>query len=249
MVSHHFTRDALIEANTDADGELNASIRDMVATNAPVIEKVLEDDRFSDGAPLSERDRARFRQFLEDGELLDREYRRIDPLYPSVTFGDSVVIHQGNREVHLLHLGRANTAGDIVMWLPGEKIVAAGDIVVRPTPYGFGSYPREWAATLERIKALGYETLVPGHGDIQTDTDYVDLLIETLTLVADQIKTLVAEGLTEEEATERLDFSAVEARFTGGDAFLAGRFKSWFKRPIAQAAYRIETGESPQVIE
>lgn len=245
VVSHHFTRKALIRSNEDESGELKASIRDMVTTNAPAIEKLLENDAFSDGRPLSEHDRARFRQFLDDAEFLDREYRRIDPLYPDVTFDREFVIHQGSREVHLLHLGRGNTAGDIVLWLPAERIVAAGDLVVRPTPYGFGSYPREWAGTLEKVKALDYRVLVPGHGDIQRDTAYVDLLIETLTLVADQMEALVAQGLKEEEAVERLDFSAVEERFTGGDAFLAGRFLSWFKRPIGQAAWRVANGQSP----
>lgn len=246
VVSHHFTRSALIKSNTDGEtGELKASIRDMVAANAPAIEKLLEDDAFSDGRPLSEHDRVRFRQFLADAELLEREYRRIDPLYPDVTFDREFVIHQGDREVHLLHLGRGNTAGDIVMWLPAERIVAAGDLVVRPTPYGFGSYPREWAATLEKVKALDYRVLVPGHGDIQRDTQYVNLLIGTLNLVADQMEELVAEGVPEEEAVERLDFSPVEERFTGGDAFLAGRFLSWFKRPIAQAAWRVANGQSP----
>lgn len=189
------------------------------------------------------------RQYLADAPILDGEYRRIEPVYPTTTFTDSLVIHQKNREVHVLHLGRGNTAGDIVMWLPAERIVATGDMVVRPTPYGFGSYPREWAQTLRRLMELDFQVLVPGHGDIQRDTRYVGLLIETLELVAGQMDALVAEDLTEDEAIERVDFSAVEERFTGGDAFLAGRFLGWFKIPIARAAYKIARGEPPENIQ
>lgn len=249
IVSHHYTRDALMRANTGEDGELREGIRNTVDNNLPAISALLEAGEFDDGTPLTDRDRERLRQFVDDAELLDREYKRIDPVYPTDTFEKRFVIHLGDREIHLLHLGKGNTAGDIVMWLPKEEIVAAGDLVVRPTPYGFGSYPREWAQTLRELKALGFETLIPGHGDIQSDSAYVDLLIETLDLVADQMRALVAEGVSEEETPGRLDFSSVEERFTGGDAFLARRFDVWFKQPIARAAYRIETGGSPEVIE
>lgn len=246
IVSHPFTRDAMIRANTDEDGNFREGIRETVPNNLPAIEELLEADQHADGTPFTERDRQRFRQFIDDAELLDREYKRIDPAYPSDTFDQRFVIHHADREIHLLHLGKGNTAGDVVLWLPGEKIVAAGDLVVRPTPYGFGSYPRQWAETLRRLEGLDYEILIPGHGDLQRDSRYVDLLIETLGLVADRMSTLVADGLDEEEAIEALDLSGVEERFTGGDAFLAKRFEVWFKRPIAQAAYRIETGGRPE---
>ncbi|WP_223115387.1 hypothetical protein [Luteimonas suaedae] len=97
------------------------------------------------------------------------------------------------------------------------------------------------------MKALDFAILVPGHGDIQHDAAYADLLIEAFELVAVQIKPLIAEGLDEEAAVARLDFSSVEPRFTEGDEFLAGRFDAWFKRPIGRAAYRVESGDSPEV--
>ena len=52
----------------------------------------------------------------------------------------------------VLFLGRVNTEGDAVVWLPKERIVFAGDIVVQPLPYGFGSSPTEWLDTLERAR-------------------------------------------------------------------------------------------------
>ncbi|MEX0298448.1 MAG: MBL fold metallo-hydrolase, partial [Kordiimonas sp.] len=93
-----------------------------------------------------------------------------------VTFENKMVLHHGERTIELLHLGRANTDGDIVVWLPKEKIVATGDIVVRPTPYGFFSYPADWADTIENIKALEFATLVPGHGPVLKDNVYLDKL-------------------------------------------------------------------------
>lgn len=245
IVSHAYTRDALIRSNaTDLD-QTRAAVEALV----PTINEYLGKNAFPDGTALTATDRARYRQFLDDAPLIDREYKRIDPVYPNLTFDESFTIYLGNRTVELKRLGNSNTAGDIVMWLPEEKILASGDIVVRPTPYGFGSYPREWAESLRKIKALNYALLIPGHGDLQRDAAYVDLLIETFDLIAEQMAALVAAGLSEEEAVQKVDFSSVEPRFTGGDPFLAIRFNVWFKQPIAQAAYRVEKGDSPEIIQ
>jgi len=249
IISHPYTRDTLIRANNDPEGNFREGIRDSIGTNVEVVTDILEAGEFEDGRPLTAGERAWYHRFLADAAVLEGEYKRIEPVYPTATFSDTLVIHQGNREVQLLHLGRGNTAGDVVMWLPEERIVATGDMVVRPTPYGFGSYPREWADTLRRVKALDYRILIPGHGDVQRDARYIDLLIETLESVAAQAETMVNEGIPEEEAVARLDLSDFKERFTGGDAFLASRFESWFRRPIAEAAHRIAAGRPPEDIQ
>lgn len=236
IISHPYTRDALRQR----DPEAVERVRTAMERNLPGVTSLLANDT------LPALDRARFQAFVDDAGIIEREYRRLQPAHPTVTFDQRVVIDLGNRTVELLHLGKGNTAGDVVLWLPEERIVATGDLVVRPTPYGFGSYPREWAETLRRLKALDFRILIPGHGDLRHDARYVDLLIETLDLVADQMQQLVARGLEIDTAVARLDFSSVEERFTGGDPFLAGRFRVWFKEPIGRAAYRVAQGGPPE---
>lgn len=236
IVSHPYTREALKQRDSGAVGRVRTSVERQL----PGIAALLATDT------VSAADRPRLQAFVDDGAIIEREYQRLEPAHPTVTFDQRLVLDLGNRTVELLHLGKGNTAGDVVLWLPEERVVATGDLVVRPAPYGFGSYPREWAETLRRVRALGFRTLIPGHGDIQYDSRYVDLLIETLELVADQMQRLVAEDLDLETAVERLDFSSVEERFTGGDPFLAGRFRVWFKDPIGRAAYRVARGEAPE---
>lgn len=238
VVAHRNTRDELIARNPGAEARVHAGTGEV---RASLSERLAGDD------PMSARERQRLSQFIEDGELLDREYARIRSVTPTLTFEDSLNLPSGERTVQLLHLGRGNTAGDIVLWLPDERIVATGDLVVRPTPYGFGSYPAHWGETLRRVQALDYALLIPGHGDFQRDAGYVDLLIETMDLVTEQMTALVAEGADQETATAQLDFASVEPRFTDGDAFLAERFAAWFKRPIARAAYLQAIGESPEI--
>lgn len=234
VIAHPYTREALLERSPPALERIQSStVRERNMESAEALMAAPENREWAE-------------RFVEDMDIMDREYKRIEPAYPTMTFERRLVLHSGRRTVELLHLGKGNTAGDIVMWLPSERIVATGDMVVRPTPYGFGSHPAEWARSLAALKDLDYTVLIPGHGDLQRDTGYVDLLIETLNLVVGQTEALVAEGLDEEEVASRLDFTSVEPRFTGGDAFLAGRFSAWFKRPIARSAFRIASGESPE---
>lgn len=85
-------------------------------------------------------------------------------LAPDVGFDRELAIDLGGREVRLMHLGRGNTAGDAVCWLPIEKLLVAGDLLDHPVPYLGGGYPVEEVATLEAVARLGADTIVPGHG-------------------------------------------------------------------------------------
>ncbi len=61
------------------------------------------------------------------------------------------------------------------MYLPKEKIVVAGDLVVYPIPYIYDGYPSEWIQTLQNLAQLDADTIVPGHGPIMHDKTYLFL--------------------------------------------------------------------------
>ena len=122
--------------------------------------------------------------------------------------------------------------------MPDERIVATGDIVVAPSPFAFNVAPRRWAATLRAIRQLDYAALVPGHGAVQRNTDYVDLLIETAETIADQRDALVANGVATDDIPDRLDFSAFEERFTGGDAYVKVFYENYMVQAFSAAAVK-----------
>ncbi|HSG98662.1 MAG TPA: MBL fold metallo-hydrolase [candidate division Zixibacteria bacterium] len=238
VIGHAFTRAAMTGPRMDY-----ARKKDRVAGYITQFQTALDSGVDLNGDPLVDFTREWLERFLRDADLVDREYRRSEITPPTITFRDSLVIHSGGRRIEALFLGEANTAGDIVLWLPQEKIVAAGDMVVYPTPYGFSVPPRPWAAALKRLKALNFEILVPGHGDIQYDSRYLDLLIETAESIADQRDNMIADGLDTAQVKERLDFSHFEERFTRGDPIRAYRFRTWFTEPFRAAAIKALTGE------
>ncbi|NVJ97321.1 MAG: MBL fold metallo-hydrolase [Alphaproteobacteria bacterium] len=160
-----------------------------------------------------------------------------------ITFKDRIALKRGKRTIELLFLGKANTDGDAIIWLPEEKIVITGDVVVRPTPYGFYSYPREWAGTLDNIKALGFKTLVPGHGRVMHDSRYVDTLAAMFRDITAQAKAAVEGGADSAEAVQAaIDFSKHEQAIAGDDPLFRDLFNVWFKTPISVSAYKDAKG-------
>ena len=90
--------------------------------------------------------------------------------WPTATFTGRFTIDLGGGrgDLVLQYCGRGHTEGDIVAWLPAQKILFAGDLVeAQAALYTGDAFHREWAAgTLDRVAALGAETLIGGRGAV-----------------------------------------------------------------------------------
>jgi glyoxylase-like metal-dependent hydrolase (beta-lactamase superfamily II) len=85
--------------------------------------------------------------------------------WPTMVFDGPLTLYMGGLEVQILHPGPGHTKGDTVVWIPQEKVLFSGDLV----EYNAGVYTgdaqlAEWPATLEALRKLGAEKLVPGRG-------------------------------------------------------------------------------------
>jgi glyoxylase-like metal-dependent hydrolase (beta-lactamase superfamily II) len=186
--------------------------------------------------------RARYRRMLDDNRRAIGDYRGTHLVEPTRTFTDELLLDDPVRPVRLIHPGRANTDGDAIAWLPRERIVVTGDIVVAPTPYGFFSFPEDWIGTIGRIKALDFARLVPGHGEPMSDAAYLDRLIGTLEDVRAQVGPLARQGLSLEEVRERVDFSA-QSEIFGDTPRNRALFEAFWLTPITESAWREARGE------
>jgi glyoxylase-like metal-dependent hydrolase (beta-lactamase superfamily II) len=162
---------------------------------------------------------------------------------PGESFADRMVIEDSVAPAEIAFLGRANTDGDAVVWLPRQRVLVTGDIVVSPIPFGFGSYPESWSGVLERLKAYDFATLVPGHGRAMQDRAYLDRLIGLIAEMRRQTAPLAAEGLSLEDVRARTDFSAQAAAFTGGSPWLGRWFNAYWTQPFVASAYKEARGE------
>ncbi|MCW8976828.1 MAG: MBL fold metallo-hydrolase [Sedimenticola sp.] len=119
--------------------------------------------------------------------------------WPTLTFESSMTLWMGKRRVELMHVGRGHTKGDIVVWLPEEKILFSGDLVeFGATPYTGDAYLTDWPQTLANVRALGAEKLVPGRGDALTTPETVEAAIsgtqDFLTQMFENVKKGRSEG-------------------------------------------------------
>jgi len=101
--------------------------------------------------------------------------------WPTVTFADRLTIHLGGGrgELALAYCGRGHTEGDIVAWLPRQKILFAGDLVeAQAALYTGDAFHAEWASgTLDAVAALGAESLIGGRGAVARGRAEVDAAI------------------------------------------------------------------------
>ena len=161
---------------------------------------------------------------------------------PTETFERELVIDDRDVPVRMRFLGRANTEGDAIAWLPRQKIVASGDIVVSPWPFGFGSYSGDWIETLGKIKALGFTTLIPGHGAPQNDVSYLDKLIAAMSDLRAQIFPLAKAGMSLDDVKKKADFSKSIALF-GDTPRDKANLQSLFFDPMIGSVYKEALGQ------
>jgi glyoxylase-like metal-dependent hydrolase (beta-lactamase superfamily II) len=230
-------------------GDIDGPSDEELKAQRESMQKALQSGKRADGTPLSDSARDYYADVLKYGDFVAADMRRAKVSVPASTVKERRVIDLGGRQVELRHIAPGNTKGDLFLWLPAERILATGDIVVRPTPYGFGSYPRTWGGVLRNLEALDPRIVVPGHGDILTDTAYLDLLAETMDLVVKQVDPRAAEGKSLDEIRAAFDWSPVESRFVEGDPTRARLFELWFKTPIVEAEYNEATGKGNESLD
>ena len=136
---------------------------------------------------------------------------------------------------------RANTDGDAIAWLPRQRILVTGDIVVSPIPFGFFSFPESWISVLQRLKGFDFALLVPGHGEPQRDATYLDRLIGTIADIRAQVAPLARQGLGLDEVRKKVDFSRQSDIF-GTTPRLRAAFEPLWLTPMVENAWKEARG-------
>ena len=182
-------------------------------------EKQLATGKGDDGKPLSPQGRTLAEQQLAALPAVVADAKSWIYQAPTLTFERELVIDLGGREVRIAHLGRGNTGGDAIAYLPKEKILIAGDLVVHPVPYTFDGYPAEWIQTLDRLAALDAETIVPGHGEVLHDKKYVHQLRDLMASVVRQVEAALAANpdVALDEVKKKVDVAASRDAILGDD--------------------------------
>jgi cyclase len=139
---------------------------------------------------------------------IQAEFSDLTIVRPTVTFDTKLDIVHGGRTVRLIHVG-GHTEATIVIWLPDEKILFAGDTVwFDQHPYMAQANSKQWLEALSYLRKLHPNVIVPGHGPLTT-ADTTAPLSEYIRLVRREVRTRFRRGYTTQETASSLVKSLV----------------------------------------
>lgn len=155
-----------------------------------------------------------FKKYLPEGKKAkfivcmgenDFDLSNIKPLYPDTLIEENTILNLGGTEVHLLCLGAIHSSSDMVVWIPSEKILFAGDI------FADCSMPMTIEAGKRWIKVMNYildelqpEVIVPGHGEVYT-RDRANNQREFFKSLIEQVEKYYTPTIKNDELISKID--------------------------------------------
>jgi len=139
--------------------------------------------------------------------------------FPTSTFKDRREISLGDRRIQVLNYGRAVTPGDTFIYLPNERVLITGDLLVNPISFALSCYPTEWLQVLEKLDALDATVIVPGHGEPLRDKALLHATRDVFRILLSRGRELKAKGLDADQAKDAIlpELRDLMVRITGDD--------------------------------
>lgn len=170
-------------------------------------------------------------------KALKPELPALELVYPDTVFDDELSFDSGGRRIVLKWLGRGNTEGDIVVWLPDDKLLITGDLLVSPIPFAFDSPMQDWITTLQRVSSFGATRYVPGHGSVQHSDKYADQVIALLQQTIAAVRQAHDDGTSFSGLATTVDLSTPERQFTGDDLDRTFAWRAFYLAPGLKSAW------------
>lgn len=228
----------LAQVSTWKDMALRATseLRDQVESLPGQLKQyrqLLSDSARPGGTPLDENRKSvvemRIRTFSK--QLPDLRHTHI--VLPDITFHTSMSFFSSGREIRLTHyLG--HTEGDVVVFLPDDKILITGDLL-DDMPYTGDGSPKGLVETLHRLDALNFVFVIPGHGGVEKGHDHLRLIASLFESIISQVQEDVANGLSLSETTNAVNVKDFRERVTGGEEHATRAFNAFVPVAIERA--------------
>jgi glyoxylase-like metal-dependent hydrolase (beta-lactamase superfamily II) len=144
----------------------------------------------------------------------DAQFRKADEI-----FDTERILDLGGVRARLMWYGGTHTNGDTLIFIEGDNVLFAGDVIMNQRFLGFNSASssvRAWISSLEKVAPLRPATIVPSHGEMGDGS-----LIETNRAYLQALQSRAAElkraGKSEDEAADTLsaEFKAKYPNWTG----------------------------------
>ncbi len=138
-----------------------------------------------------------------------------DARLPALTFRDRMTLHLGGKEIQILHVGRAHTRGDSIIFVPQDRIAYLSELYFADQfLFITDGYGLDWLRALDAVEALGADIFVPGHGPIPADPrdtrQGLRRFRQMLVDVRDAVEKEIAGGATEDQAVAAIRWPQYE---------------------------------------
>jgi glyoxylase-like metal-dependent hydrolase (beta-lactamase superfamily II) len=197
----------------------------------------------SSGRAYTAAERTLLGQVIAQRRLQLSEFAKVRVAPPTLLFDEAMALDLGGRRVELVDRGHANSPSDVTAWLPRERILFTGDILVWPVPYTFDAYPRPWLAVLRDLEALPTAAIVPGHGPVFRDRAYLSQVRTLLERAVTQADSLIRKGNLRPDIERLIDLRDLEAQFVKpGDATARAYWDAAVKSSLLERVYQCQVG-------
>jgi glyoxylase-like metal-dependent hydrolase (beta-lactamase superfamily II) len=189
--------------------------------------------QLKDGSPLTAEARARMEAEIATREQFVAEVKALPRVLPNVAFRGEMTFWSGRRELRLMSV-TGDATGSTVLYLPGSRVLATGDVLVSPEngqgppPWTTNSYAiTPWIESLRRLEALDTRVVVPGQGPAMHDETYLRRTIALFSAVVAQVHRALESGRFRlEDVQAAVDVDSIGREYTPG-APLSEDFRPW----------------------
>jgi cyclase len=132
-------------------------------------------------------------------------YKNIPMVLPNHSFNDKLTLDVGKKKVELIEIKNTHKEGNIIVHIPGDKVVFTADILfINAFPLAWAGPLQNWIDALDFILSLDVTTIVPGHGPVVGKDEVKD--VKTFFLyIYEQAKSRLYKGLSIMETAASID--------------------------------------------
>jgi cyclase len=206
--------DHFIDVNTSWWPRMSTAEGSARLDSNEILAATIESGVQEDGAVLTPDRRRSQERYLRQRRSEIEELKSLRPVRADIVFDGRMTLTLGGRTIELEDRGRANSPHDVTIYLPQQRILFAGDIVVQsPLPYTGASWPVPWVDVLANIESEAVDILVPGHGPVMHDLAYVGKLRLTFAAILERVEALVRQGRTLEQIQAEIELDDLRAGY------------------------------------
>ena len=174
------------------------------------LEAELAKGRDSTGKAHSAEEKRRLGTVIRQRKNELDELSRVRVVVADQVFDGAMTLRLGQRRIELVDHGRANSPHDVTVYLPDERILFTGDILVQsPLPYTGMSWPVPWIEVLKQLETVPVAFLVPGHGPVMRDHTYTRQVRELLEGATSRVEAMLRQGKPVEQIQDSVHLEEI----------------------------------------